>query len=50
MEARVGAWMRVNGACKETVARVARGQCRSSFERRVGARVVSDGGEASTNV
>ena len=35
-------------ACKETVARVARDQRCSSFERRVGARAVSDGGEAST--
>ena len=29
---------------------LARDQRRSSFERRVGARAVSDGGEASTNV
>ena len=41
--ARESAWQRVE-------ARVARDQRRSSFERRVGARAVSDGGEASTNV
>ena len=35
---------------RRVVARVARDQRRSSFERRVGARAVSDGGEASTNV
>ena len=45
-----GAWRRVNGACKDTAARVARDQRCSSFERRVGARAVSNGGEASTNV
>uniref|UniRef100_A0A7N2M329 Methyltransferase type 11 domain-containing protein n=1 Tax=Quercus lobata TaxID=97700 RepID=A0A7N2M329_QUELO len=35
---------------QRVVARVARDQRRSSFERRVEARVVSNGGEASTNV
>ena len=43
VSARGSAWRRV-------VARVTRDLRRSSFERRVGARAVSDGGEASTNV
>ena len=43
MEARDGAWT-------EIAARVARDQRCSSFERRVGARAVSDGDEVSTNV
>ena len=47
---RESAWRRADGACKETAVRVARDQRYSSFEQRVGARAVSDGGEASTNV
>ena len=35
---------------RRVVAHVARDQRLSNFERRVGARAVSDGGEASTNV
>ena len=40
----------MDGAWRDIAARVARDQRRSSFEGRVGARTVSDGGEASTNV
>ena len=51
--AREGEWQRVEARARKlwrVVARVARDQSLSSFERRVGARAVSDGGEASTNV
>ena len=55
---REGAWLHVEvrgrrvavraRKLRRVVARVARDQRCSSFERRVGARAVSDGGEAST--
>ena len=48
--ARESAWTTRARKLRRMVARVARDQRRSSFEGRVGARVVSNGGEASTNV
>ena len=47
---RGGAWTAHARKLRRMVARVARDQGRSSFERCVGARAISDGGEASTNV
>ena len=57
MRARAGAWQQVDGAWearglkfRRVAARVARDRRSSNFERRVGARAVSDGDEASTDV
>ena len=55
--AREGAWQQVDGAWearglkfRRVAARVARDRRSSNFERRVGARAVSDGDEASMDV